>query len=291
MDLASLRTRLKPPGPVIDVHVHPPQMRTAAEGRGAIPRDAADVLLRNADRAGVDRMVLMYLGRGTPNAPEPAAFREANDQCLRVRDVAPDRFLAFCYVNPAHTDEALAELDRCVGREGMVGVKLWVAVRASDPRVFKVVEKAVALDVPVLQHAWNKAGGNEPGESTPDDVAAMARAVPHARVIMAHLHGCGLRGLEAVADLPNVAVETGGSDPEAGVVEAAVRRLGTRRVIFGSDVTGRHFGTQLAKVTGAGLSAAAQRRILWDNLARLLPERAGVQPRGDTAPLPEDRAR
>ena len=283
MDLAALRAALKPPGPVIDVHVHPPLRR-----RNATAREAAEFLIASADRAGVNKMVLMNLGRSWSESPEPAAFRQANDECLQVRDIAPDRFVPFCYVNPAHPEESLAELDRCVGRSGMVGVKLWVAVRASDPRVTAIAERAVALDVPMLQHVWIKAGGNQPGESTPDDVAALARAVPHARIIMGHLNGGGLRGIEAVAAYPNVTVETGGSDPERGIVEAAVCRLGTRRVIFGSDATGRHFGTQLAKVVGADLSKAAQRRILWDNLARLLPARAGVKPIGDEAPCPED---
>lgn len=284
MDIAALRTRLKPPGPVIDVHVHPLPVR----GKGSGLRAAADVLIENADRAGVSKLVLSNLGNHWQNSPAPAAFRQANDDNLRIRDLAPDRFLCFCYVNPAHPEESLAELERCVGGEGMVGVKLWVAVRASDGRVQRIAEKAVALDVPVLQHTWIKAGGNLPGESTPDDLAALARAVPHCRLIMGHLNGGGLRGIEAVADLPGVSVETGGGDPETGVIEAAVRRLGTRRVLYGSDATGRHFGTQVTKVTGARLSPQAQRRILWDNLARLLPARAGVRPIGDESPCPED---
>jgi predicted TIM-barrel fold metal-dependent hydrolase len=272
---------------VIDVHVHPFPVRNGPQ----TPRAAADALLAAADRAGVTRLVLSNLGGGWNTSPPPADFRAANDNGLRVRDLAPDRFLSFCYVNPAHPEESLAELDRCIGREGMVGVKLWVALKASDPRVARIAERAVALDVPVLQHVWNKAGGNEPGESSPDDVAALSRTVPHCRLIMGHLNGGGLRGIEAVADLPGVSVETGGSDPESGIVAAAVRRLGTRRVIFGSDAKGRHFGTQLAKVTGDGLSEKAQRRILWDNLARLLPPRAGLKPVGDDTPCPEDRPR
>jgi predicted TIM-barrel fold metal-dependent hydrolase len=287
MDLSSLRAALKPPGPVIDVHVHPLPVR----GRNATLREAADFLIENADRAGVSRMNLMNIGRVWKTNPTPDEFRRDNDDALRIRELAPDRFIAFCYVNPEYPDESLAELDRCIARAEMVGVKLWVAVKASDPRVRRVVEKTVELDVPVLQHIWIKAGGNSPGESSPADVAHLARAVPHARIIMGHLNGGGLRGIEAVADLPNVSVETGGSDPERGIVEAAVRRLGTRRVRFGSVATGRHFGTQLAKVVGADLSRAAQRRILWDNLARLLPARAGVLPIDDDAPCPEDRIR
>src|SRR5579864_5716561 len=184
MDLASLRVLLRPPGPVLDVHVHP----LPGPGPNATLREAADYLISHADRAGVTRMLVSNLGRNFDRTPDPAAFRAANDDCLRIRDLAPERFLAFCYVNPAHIDEALAELERCVGRSGMVGIKLWVAVRASDPRVKSIAEKAVTLDVPMLQHVWDKAGGNEPGESTPADLAILARAVPHARIIMGHMN-------------------------------------------------------------------------------------------------------
>jgi uncharacterized protein len=284
MDISALRQALKPPGPVLDVHVHP----LPGSGPNASPREAANHLIGHADRAGVTKMVLMNLGRTWSESPEPDAFRASNDECLVIRDLAPDRFLSFCYVNPAFPDESLAEMDRCVTGHGMVGVKLWVAVRASDDRVKRLVERAVALDVPVLQHVWVKAGGNFSGESTPADVARLARSVPHARIIMGHMNGSRQRGIEAVAPFPNVVVETGGSDPERGVVEAAVRALGSTRVLFGSDVNGRHFGTQLGKVLGADLAESTKKRILWDNLARLLPATAGVRPIGDLAPAPED---
>jgi predicted TIM-barrel fold metal-dependent hydrolase len=287
MDLGRLRAMLRPPGPVIDVHCHP----LPGPGRDATPREAADFLIAHADRAGVTKMVLMNIGRSWVREPDPATFRKDNDESLQIRDVAPDRFVSFCYVNPAFPDEAIAELDRCVGRHGMVGIKLWVAVRARDPRVRAIAEHAVKLDVPMLQHVWIKAGGNFPGESTPSDVAELARAVPHARIIMGHLNGAGLKGIEAVAAYPNVVVETGGSEPERGIVEAAVRSLGSRRVVFGSDVPGRHFSTQLGKVLGAELAEVTKRRILWDNLVRLLPRSAGLKPNGDDGPCPEDLRR
>src|SRR3954464_9077182 len=131
MDFSTLRARLKPPGPVIDVHVHPLPVR----GRDATLRESADFLIENADRAGITRMVLMNIGRTWKTNPTPDEFRRDNDECLEIRALAPDRFLPLCCVNPEYPDESLAELDRCIARSEMVGVKLWVAVRASDPRV------------------------------------------------------------------------------------------------------------------------------------------------------------
>src|SRR4051794_27748864 len=100
MDLSALRARLKPPGPVIDVHVHPHFVR----GGDNRHRAAADYLIANADRAGITRMVLSSLGPISNRSPDPAAIRLANDDGLRIRDAAPDRFVSFCYVNPAQPD-------------------------------------------------------------------------------------------------------------------------------------------------------------------------------------------
>jgi predicted TIM-barrel fold metal-dependent hydrolase len=288
-DLTSIRKRLRPPGPVIDVHVHPYPI--PGLGGQATPKQAADYLIAQADAAGVTCMNLMNLGRSWSNTPTMAACREANDLGLAVRAVNPSRFVCFAYVNPAFPDEAVAELDRMIADGPMVGVKLWVAVRANDERVVRVVRHAARLGAPVLQHAWIKAGGNLPGESSPADVAELARDVPEARIIMGHLGGGGIKGIETVRNLPNVVVETGGSDPERGIVEEAVARLGSRRVVFGSDATGRNMAVQLGKVLGADISEIAKRRVLWNNLVALLPPSADIVPEDDAAEAPEDKVK
>jgi hypothetical protein len=194
-----------------------------------------------------------------------------------MRDALPEIFLPFCYVNPMYSEESVEEISRCVDEGGMVGVKLWVARRATDPGLDPILEAAGERGVPVLQHAWNKTTGNLPGESTAEDVAAAARRHPSVKIIMAHMNGVGLRGLEAIADCPNVLVDTSGGDPEGGLTEAAVSSLGSHRVVFGSDAPIRHFGVTLGKVLGPGFPEPIVRDLLWNNAARLFPEQAGVE--------------
>ena len=50
----------------------------------------------------------------------------------------------------------------------------------------------------------------------------------------------------------------------------AVRELGAERVIYGSDVGGRSFASQIAKVIGADVPDSAKESILGGNLRRLL---------------------
>ena len=70
-----------------------------------------------------------------------------------------------------YPQEAVTEINRCVGKIRVYGIKLWVARRAIDPGLNPILEKAVELDVPVLQHAWLKTTGNLPGDSFLSDVA------------------------------------------------------------------------------------------------------------------------
>jgi uncharacterized protein len=126
------------------------------------------------------------------------------------------------------------------------------------------------LKAVVFQHTWIKTGGNFPGESTPMDLAALAARHPQASIICGHTGGQWELGSRAVRSLPNVAVDLGGGDPAAGWVEMAVRELGVRRVLYGSDVPGRSFASQLGKVLGADITEADRRLILGENLRRLL---------------------
>jgi predicted TIM-barrel fold metal-dependent hydrolase len=50
----------------------------------------------------------------------------------------------------------------------------------------------------------------------------------------------------------------------------AVRELGAERVLYGSDVPGRSFASQVAKVLGADIPDSARELILSGNLKRLL---------------------
>ena len=54
------------------------------------------------------------------------------------------------------------------------------------------------------------------------------------------------------------------------MVEMAVRELGPKRIIYGSDAGGRSYASQLAKVIGADISQRDKELILGGNLQRLL---------------------
>ncbi len=226
-------------------------------------------LVRMMDRLGI-RRVMLSLGYPLLENPAPAQLREENDQVLRAVRRFPDRAFGFVYLNPNHVEFSLQEFDRSVRDGPMVGVKLWVARRCNAPELDPIVERAVSLGAPILQHTWLKVGGNLAGESTPFDIVELARRHPRAALTCGHTGGDWERGIRAVRSSANVVVEVAGSDPTAGLVEMAVRELGAERVLFGTDAAGRSFASQLGKVMGAEIPEAARQLILGGNLRRLL---------------------
>jgi len=182
----------------------------------------------------------------------------------------PDRAYGSVYLSPDHVDFSLQELDRCVRNGPMIGIgELEADKRCSGPEFDPIAERAAALKVPILQHTWLKAGGNEPGESTPYDVVELATRHPQVQFICAHTGGDWERGIRIIHATKNICAELAGFDPTSGVTEMAVRELGSERVVYGSDVGGRSFASQVAKVLGAEIATEAKELILGGNLRRI----------------------
>lgn len=249
--------------PIWDVHCH------LSGVAGATPEERADNLINYADRMAVSRLCV-FMGLEWSYEPSPQKLKQDNGEVLRAVAHQPDRLFGFVYLNPQHVEASLDELNRCVRDGPMVGVKLWVARHCDDAALDPILERAAELKAPVLQHAWIKISGNLPGESTPQELARLADRHKNATIICGHSGGDWEQGIRAVRSCPNVLVELGGGDPTAGFTEMAVRELGAKRVLFGSDAGGRSFASQLAKVYGAEVSAADKRLILADNLQRIL---------------------
>lgn len=236
---------------------------------GATPEERATRLIAIADRMGIERLCV-YMGMKLSQDPSPETFRQENDDALRAVAAFPDRIFGFVYLNPKHVDASLAELERCVANGPMVGVKLWVAARCNTPELDPIISRAGELKAVIFQHTWFKVGGNNPGESTPDDFAELASRHPGVPIICGHTGGDWELGIRAIRHLKNVYADLAGSDPVAGYTEMAVRELGAERVIYGSDAAGRSFASQLGKVYGANISDEVRQLILCDNLKRLM---------------------
>ena len=174
---------------------------------------------------------------------------------------------------------AAYEIKRWVGDGPMVGLKLsGHSGICSKPEYDPVFRQAIELKAVIYQHTWIKlggdppypGGGNLPHESRPEDLVQVAARYGDYPMICGHTGGDWELGIRAVRASSNISVGISGSYPMRGMVEMAVRELGAERVIYGSDVTGRSFASQLAKVHGAVISEQQKALIFSGNLRRLM---------------------
>jgi len=252
------------PSRIWDVHSH----------LHSVPGDTPEVrmarLIQFADRLGIERLILSQ-GYSADRHPTQQQLREENSRVLRALREFPDRAYGSVYLSPAYLDFSLQEFDRCVRDGPMVCIgELEADKRCNVPEMDPIAERAAELKLPILQHTWLKAGGNDAGESSPYDLVELAKRHPEVQFICAHTGGDWERGIRIIRSTTNVAAEMAGFDPTSGAVELAVRELGAERVVYGSDVGGRSFASQLAKTLGANIPESTKQLILGGNLRRML---------------------
>ncbi len=248
-----------------DVHAH-------VTTPGANPPARMEALVAIADRIGVERLCIC-MSQPWHHEPTPEQFRKSNDDVLEILKHWSSRAFGFVYLNPKYPRESLVELERCVADGPMIGIKLWVGWRAHKPEVDAIVRRAAELHAVILQHTWIKqrGKGNLPEESTPMELAELAARHPGVPLICGHTGGGDWAlGIRAIRQQRDVYADLGGSDPVYGEVEMAVRELGAARVLYGSDVAGRSFASQIGRVLGADISLASKQLVLRENLRRLL---------------------
>ena len=247
-----------------DLHCH-----LTSPGKGNTATERARRLIEIGDRHGIERYVV-HMGLRFLKDPNPEELRTQNDEVLEAVSAFPDRLFGFVYLSPKHVEASLDELERCVADGPMVGVKLWVAQSCADPAIDPIIKRAAELNAVIFQHTWYKTSGNYPGESTPEDVATLAKRFPEVPLICGHTGGNWEKGIPTIRAHQNVSIGIAGSDPTAGFVEMAVRELGVERVLYGSDAPGRSFASQLAKVYGADIPKKAKDLILGGNFKKML---------------------
>ena len=248
-----------------DIHAH-----VGTPGR--TPAARMEALVKIADRVGVERLCIC-MSPPWHYEPTPEQFRRSNDDVLAILKEWGSRAFGFVYLNPTHTQASLDELERCVADGPMIGIKLWVGTRANAPQLDPIVRRAAELNALILQHTWIKqrGKGNLPHESTPMELAELSARHPGVPLVCGHTGGGDWAlGIRAIRARPEIHADLGGGDPVYGEVEMAVRELGASRVLYGSDVHGRSFGSQIGRVLGAEISLADKKLILRENLRRLL---------------------
>jgi len=238
---------------------------------GSTAEEKADDMIKFADRMGVERMILLT-GWTLKRAPGLEGLRDGNNEVFAAVKHAPNRFCGYAFMDPNYMPACLEEIERCIANGPLVGLKFEFDTlkKANSTELDPIFARASELHAVILHHTWIKTNGNEPDESTPMELAETVRRHPNAIVVCGHTGGNWELGIRAIRDVKNMYCDLSGSDPTAGYTEMAVRELGPERVLYGSDIGGRSFASQLGKVMGADIPESTRRLVMGGNQRRLL---------------------
>jgi predicted TIM-barrel fold metal-dependent hydrolase len=228
-------------------------------------------LLASMDALSIDRTVVVLGGVVPPqrltevsgDARErglslPCDNRRILEQCRH----AQGRLLPFYFANPWVDPEEY----RRIGAS-FYGLKLGPAVHGAPllgPETRAYVELAATFDHPVYLHCLDRDGFRV------SDLVRLALDFPKVRFILGH-GGVGQLDFDCVdqiAPLANIAYETSGAF--SAPVKHACARLGTDRVIFGSEYPLQSARAEVAKLHDLDLDRRALRAVGGQNILRLL---------------------
>jgi predicted TIM-barrel fold metal-dependent hydrolase len=232
--------------------------------------DPPEILIELLDEAGIDQAIVMTY------ADAPVLKSDALQYIHSVYKKYPDRLIPYARINP-HVGNAAALLEEAIVDLRMKGLKIHqesVTAAAHHNSIVRLVKKAAEFDAPTLFHS-----GDEP-LSLPQQFTKLAEEAPEATIILAHMGGYHHTddAIEVCERYENLLLDTSAC-PYPEKIGEAVRRIGSRRVLFGSDGPGCNPKLELQKIERASLAEGDRRLVLHDNIASIL-ERVRHEPRG-----------
>ena len=194
-----------------------------------------------------------------------------NAEVAEVLKKYPRRFLGYITVNPNPAGEALCELERWSAFHRPPLIKLHPDLHkypVQGPNYVPVWDYANQTGAIVLVHTWDS-----DSNCGPLLLAPIAKQFPKARIILGH-SGVTIRGyeqsFEAAKAAANLFLDISGSQSHRTIIERAVKRVGSNRILFGSDMPFLEAAVSLGRVLSARIRDEEKERILRFNFLELL---------------------
>lgn len=232
--------------------------------------------LEFADRLGIEKMFIA--NPMTEIEATPEQFIALNNKVAKAVKEFPERLIGQFTVNPLFRQQSMDEINRCLDL-GMTGTRLYHQVKINDKIYEPIIEKLASHQLIIFMHGECQMGvggyrmkydvKKRPTISTPEDFAEVARRFPQAMFQFAHLGGgsdweCMCK---TFADVPNIYVDTGGSNNEENMIDFALKHLGEDRLIFGTD---NSFYQSVGKILASDLTESQKKKIFFENYQSIL---------------------
>lgn len=240
--------------------------------------DEMEELLPYIERMRIER--LFALGVGGWGTDQETQERDTRDR--KKLEEWHDLVSGITIIDPTRPEASVDKINRWLDDGPAVGIKYSgggneMAMTCAHPNNDPIIERAAELGAIIYIHTWIKVGGdprypgggNNPGESTPSDVAELASRHPDVPMICGHSGGDWELGVRAIRPHENVLFEFSGGDPWSGAADLALNELGADRLCWGSHSSSRSMSTELAKIYDADMTDEERMKALGGNLRRI----------------------
>jgi uncharacterized protein len=197
----------------------------------------AEMMLEAMDAAGIDKAMVSSLGQLTDN-----------DYIESCQERHPDRFIAFCQVDP-RPREAASQLETLAANPAFSGVKLHPTMHgyhfADHGLLDPIFQACASAQLIVLVNALD-----DPF-CAPLAIEEIASGFPQVPVVIAHM-GSVWNVTEAIlvaSRRPNIFLETSAAELQA--VQDAYRHVGPEQILMGTDWPGSDFELERMKIAKA----------------------------------------
>ena len=236
---------------IFDVHAH-----MGEHGPFHIPRPSAAGMIEVMDRVGID--VAAPAHHQACLSPD---FAYGNDEVMAAQEQHPGRIAGYIGLFPHVPEGTVAELERC-SAQGLRAVKM----HSGQGKPYEAPEYEAAWEwvndrgYPTLLHTWGDLAEIE-------KLADRYRNVP---LLLAHSGVTNIDGYcRAAQEHDNIFLDIACSKCGNGLVAEFVRRVGSRKVLWGSDMPFLNAVQQIGRVLFAKISDDDKRAVLGGNARRL----------------------
>ena len=243
---------------IIDSHVH------LKHGDVQKTEYSAESIIEIMDATGIDKSVVFAMS---------TSARHAIQMAKQAVEKYPHRLIPYAYALPSYEEAVLDLLDEAISEFGFRGIKIHLGeCTLADYVIDPVIRMAGDRGVPCLIDCLGR----------DDPIRRLAETFDQTKLIVAHLgrYLCKEedvidRFIQLAEDHENVFLDASGVVMTSKITEA-VERIGSSRVIFGTD--GPHEApdtigyarTELDKIRALGLAPPDESAVLGGTIADLL---------------------
>lgn len=249
---------------IIDTHLH-----LGALSYLYMPSNNDENIINLLKKFGVKKAVCATHG-------SLSSINFGSDELPGILEKYADFLYGYFVFNPNFEESSLKTLENYLDKKYIVGVKIhpsWHFCYPYDKRYERFWDFIQERQVPVLTHSWNPDVPNKAQKfSDPFAFEDIVRKFPNLKLILAHAGGRGdmlYKVITLMEKHSNLYVDFAGDVFVPGLIEEYVRRIGSKRLLFGTDMPWVDIRFQLANVANLEVAENDKRNIFGINASKL----------------------